>query len=194
MSYPVSSPRTQRPCGCRRACPHPAQRPCSRCTLATGSRPLPRPGLQALAQETSRPRKGPHYDAHMLAAVRQIWVSSHAAEEVGESPAQRWRAITVIDCTASGTSDTTASSPRRHLRSRARLPLQHKREPECGKSYIWLTEPATSGHSRSISSFSRCRANERRAGSGSERKPTTPAAEVRPTIVLCLAESMRASV
>jgi hypothetical protein len=187
MSYPVSSPRTQRPCGCRRACPHPAQRPCSRCTLATGSRPLPRPGLQALARETSRPRKGPHYDAHMLAAVlsccrrSRIDCSATVASYHG-------------GCTGSATSDTTASSPRRHLRSRARLLLQHKREPECGMSYIWLTEPATSGHSRSISSFSRCRANERRAGSGSERKPTTPAAEVRPTIVLCLAGSMRASV
>lgn len=49
-------------------------------------------------------------------------------------------------------------------------------------TYIWLTEPATSGHSRSISSFRRRRAKERSAGSGSARKPTTPAAEVRPTI------------
>jgi hypothetical protein len=31
--------------------------------------------------------------------------------------------------------------------------------------------------------FNRCRAKERRAGSGSARKPTTPAADVRPTIV-----------
>jgi hypothetical protein len=55
-----------------------------------------------------------------------------------------------------------------------------------GVSYISLTDPATSGHNRSISSFNRRRANERKAGSGSERKPTTPAAEVRPTIVALL--------
>jgi hypothetical protein len=53
-------------------------------------------------------------------------------------------------------------------------------------SYISLTDPATSGHNKSISSFNRRRANERKAGSGSARKPTTPAAEVRPTIVALL--------
>lgn len=56
-------------------------------------------------------------------------------------------------------------------------------------SYISLTDPATSGHSRSISSFNRRRANERKAGSSSERKPTTPAADVRPTIVVLVADT-----
>lgn len=52
-----------------------------------------------------------------------------------------------------------------------------------GFTYIWPTEPATSGHSRSISSFNRCRANDLRSLSGSDRKPTRPAAEVKPPMM-----------
>jgi hypothetical protein len=134
MSYPLWSPRTRRPCGCQRAFLHPAQRPCSHCTLAADSTPLPLPVPPALARGTSRLHRAPHYDAHGLAA------ESTVACERGLVKLSRW-------------------------------------------SYIWLTEPATSGHNRSISSFNRRRAKERKAGSGSARNPTMPAAEVRPTIV-----------
>lgn len=40
-----------------------------------------------------------------------------------------------------------------------------------------------SGQRRCTSSFRRCKAKLLKAGSGSERKPTRPAAEVKPTIV-----------
>jgi hypothetical protein len=44
-------------------------------------------------------------------------------------------------------------------------------------------EPDTSVHTLSISSFSVSRANACRVRSGSDKKPTTPAADVRPTMV-----------
>lgn len=69
MSYPLLFPRIRRPCGCRKACPHPARRPCSRCILAAGSRPLPLPTQRARAPETSHLRKELHYDADSLAAI-----------------------------------------------------------------------------------------------------------------------------
>lgn len=53
---------------------------------------------------------------------------------------------------------------------------------DVGPTHICPIDPAISGQSKSISSLSLCKANLWRAGSGSERKPTRPAAEVRPTM------------
>jgi hypothetical protein len=50
------------------------------------------------------------------------------------------------------------------------------------ESYICPIDAETSGHSKSMSALSLCRAKLCRDGSGSDRKPTRPAAEVRPTM------------
>lgn len=47
-------------------------------------------------------------------------------------------------------------------------------------TYICPTEPATSVHNVSISSFNVCSAKTLSSGSVSERKPRTPEAEVKP--------------
>lgn len=57
----------------------------------------------------------------------------------------------------------------------------HQRENSAWKAtYIWPTDPATSVHSVSISSFKVCRAKTLSSGSVSDRKPRTPEAEVKP--------------
>jgi hypothetical protein len=50
-------------------------------------------------------------------------------------------------------------------------------------AYICPMDADTSGHNRSISSFNLCKAKLCKAGSGSDRKPTKPAAEVSPTML-----------
>ena len=50
-------------------------------------------------------------------------------------------------------------------------------------SYIWPIDPATSVHRVSISSFKVCRAKTLSSGSSSDRKPSTPEAEVKPGII-----------
>lgn len=65
-----------------------------------------------------------------------------------------------------------------HDQRRSRKYESHEVEP-----YIRHTEAAISVHNRSTSSFSRLRAKICRSGSGSDKKPTRPAAEVRPTII-----------
>ena len=50
-------------------------------------------------------------------------------------------------------------------------------------TYIWPTDPATSVHKVSMSSFKVCKAKTLSSGSVSDRKPRTPEAEVRPGMV-----------
>lgn len=58
-------------------------------------------------------------------------------------------------------------------------------KPSEGKStYICPIDPETSVHTLSISSLSLSRAKACKVGSGSERKPTKPAADVRAGIVV----------
>lgn len=61
---------------------------------------------------------------------------------------------------------------------------QHIQGEECEKAtYICPTEPATSVHRVSISSFSVCSAKTLSSGSVSERNPRTPEAEVKPGMI-----------
>ena len=50
-------------------------------------------------------------------------------------------------------------------------------------SYIWPIDPATSVHRVSMSSFKVCRAKTLSSGSSSDRKPSTPEAEVKPGMI-----------